>query len=389
MTTPHTPSEPEPETEPTQWLLSAFDAAKDHPEEAHDTAPTAEPKLGAEPEPDRIDAPAPEGFDAILHDSSSTENSDDTGSFSWSLEGRTPHTTPDAQNRQDLTQLDTTPVDTTPVPIIASPSADSDTTKAVEPPDFHTAFALLQRSQLATPYDSTELPPASAGLEGPQLSGGFEPLPTPPAASTALDTERRRDRSARSRPAPRKNRTATIALGTVAIALVLVGLFALGTHLHGLFSSAPQPSPTPTATPTPAVTPRVNAAVGAGEHSWSALGGGECLQPFTSPWTATFTVVDCATPHAAQLLYTNLLSADPAAPFPGESALTTQVTSLCRVSGLVSLTAARAYTDLEVQVSFPASAAQWNTGQRSYYCFVSRSGGGVLTGSIAGPGPAS
>lgn len=388
MTTPRIPSEPEPETEPTQWLLSAFAEEKDHPEEAQDIAPAAEPKLEVAPEPARIDASAPEGFDAILHDTTATEDTNDTGSFSWSLADGKPAAASDGPTRQERPRVDSTPVDTTPVPIVTSQPGDDKATKAVEPPDFQTAFALLQRSQLTAPHDSDELPPAAAGLEGPQLSGGFEPLPISLAASTAVDTERR-DRSARSRHAPRKNRAATIALGSVAIALVLVGLFALGTHLHGLFNSGPQPSPTPTATPVPTVTPRVNTAVGAGEHSWSALGGGECLQPFTSPWTATFTVVDCATPHAAQLLYTNLLSADPAAPFPGGSALTTQVTTLCHVSGLVSLAAARAYTDLEVQVSFPASAAQWNTGQRSYYCFVSRSGGGALTGSIAGTGPAS
>ena len=34
------------------------------------------------------------------------------------------------------------------------------------------------------------------------------------------------------------------------------------------------------------------AAVGAGTHPWDALGGGECIQPFTSVWAEEFTVVD-------------------------------------------------------------------------------------------------
>jgi len=51
------------------------------------------------------------------------------------------------------------------------------------------------------------------------------------------------------------------------------------------------------------------------------------------------------------------------------------------------LTAAAAYPDLQVQGSFPATEAQWKSGQRSYYCFANRSSGQPLTSSVAGPGP--
>ncbi|WP_157780403.1 hypothetical protein [Leifsonia xyli] len=201
--------------------------------------------------------------------------------------------------------------------------------------------------------------------------------------------------------ANRNNRILLLALAGLAVVLVLVGLFALGTLIPSLFASgkaAPQPSatsagtsasptPTPTPTPVPTVTPKPAAAVGPGTHPWDALGGGECLQPFTSVWAEDFTVVDCAAPHTAQLLYTNLVSADPAAPYPGADALAAQIPALCTASGVVDLGAAGAYPDLQVVGSYPATEEQWKSGQRSYYCFANRSSGQHLTSSVAGPGP--
>ncbi|NUU06084.1 septum formation family protein [Leifsonia sp. C5G2] len=195
----------------------------------------------------------------------------------------------------------------------------------------------------------------------------------------------------------RNNRILFSMAGGLAVLLVLIGLFALGTRIPSLFGAAqpvpaastsatPTPKPTPTPTPVATVTPKP-APVGAGTHPWDALGGGECVQPFTSVWAQEFTVVDCATPHAAQLVYTNLLSADPAAPYPGADALAAQVPGLCTASGVVDLNAAAAYPDLQVVGSFPATEQQWKDGQRSYYCFVNRSGGEALTSSVAGPGP--
>ena len=101
----------------------------------------------------------------------------------------------------------------------------------------------------------------------------------------------------------------------------------------------------------------------------------------------TFTVVDCTAGHSGQLVYTNLVSADPAAPYPGVDALAQQINTLCTASGVIDLSAAAAYPDLQVQGAFPATEAQWKSGQRSYYCFANRSGGQPLTSSVAGPGP--
>jgi len=195
----------------------------------------------------------------------------------------------------------------------------------------------------------------------------------------------------------RNNRILFSVAGGLAVLLVLIGLFALGTRIPSLFGAAKPapvptasatatPKPTPTPTPVPTVTPKP-APVGAGTHPWDALGGGECIQPFTSVWAQEFTVVDCGAPHTAQLVYTNLLSADPAAPYPGADALAGQVPGLCTASGVIDLNAAAAYPDLQVVGSFPATEQQWKDGQRSYYCFVNRSGGEPLTSSVAGAGP--
>ncbi|MEN2736145.1 septum formation family protein, partial [Microbacterium sp. X-17] len=199
-------------------------------------------------------------------------------------------------------------------------------------------------------------------------------------------------------PQPPINRRLFLILGVLAVLLVLVGLFALGTRLPSLFgasagtpkasaSTTPSRTPTPTPTPTPTVSPKPAAAVGPGTHAWDTLGGGECVQPYTGPWAETFTVVDCTTGHAAQLVYTNLISADPAAPYPGTDALAQQINTLCTASGVIDLNAAAAYPDLQVQGAFPATEAQWKSGQRSYYCFANRSSGQPLTSSVAGPGP--
>ncbi|MGO4592343.1 hypothetical protein AB4Z18_00845 [Leifsonia sp. 2TAF2] len=268
-------------------------------------------------------------------------------------------------------------------------------------------------------------PEPAAEAEGPQLVA-TTPFTVPPAdvhaaraahdvdatsapitASTSASTSA--DGSATTPPAPpsapglwesRNNRILFTVVAALAVVLVLIGLFALGTRIPSWFGAAKpaaQPAasatpsakttPSPTPTPVPTVTPKPAAAVGAGTHPWDSLGGGECIQPFTSVWAEDFTVVDCATPHTAQLVYTNLLSADPAAPYPGPDALAQQVPGLCTAGGVIDLGAAGAYPDVQVTGSFPATEQQWKDGQRSYYCFASRVSGQPLTSSVAGPGP--
>ncbi|MEJ3403260.1 hypothetical protein WDJ51_00810 [Rathayibacter sp. YIM 133350] len=188
---------------------------------------------------------------------------------------------------------------------------------------------------------------------------------------------------------PRTNRVLIWSAAAVALVLVLVGLFVLGTRLPGLFGGpAAKATPTPTASASPTPAPEVTGPAAAGEHPWDQLGGGECIDPFTTPWVETFTVVDCAQPHAAQLAYRGSYGGDATTPFPGEDALTAQINQLCSAPGVVDLAAAAPFTDLQLQGSFPVTEEQWKTTKRYYYCFANRAGGEPLTASVAGPGPA-
>ncbi len=169
--------------------------------------------------------------------------------------------------------------------------------------------------------------------------------------------------------------------------LVIVGLFFLGQALGGTPVAAPtasapaSASATPTPTPTP--TPEPTAPQPAGVHAWDTMFGSECLEPYTSPWDEEFTVVDCATPHTAQLVYRGTLEGETGSAFPGEEAFAQQINVLCSAPGTIDLAAAGAYSDVQLQGSYPVTAEQWDAGDRYFYCFASRSSGEPLTTSLA------
>ncbi|WP_205948559.1 hypothetical protein, partial [Pseudomonas viridiflava] len=89
----------------------------------------------------------------------------------------------------------------------------------------------------------------------------------------------------------------------------------------------------------------------------------------------TFTVVDYASPHAAQLIARVSLNPDPAAAYPGEAVITSQLNLACTAPTVLDFAAAAAYPDVQWQASYPVSDAQWAEGQRDYSCFISRSSG--------------
>jgi hypothetical protein len=142
-------------------------------------------------------------------------------------------------------------------------------------------------------------------------------------------------------------------------------------------------SPTPTPSPTAAVEAVPAGTVPPGLYDWNRLGGGECLDPYISPWERQFTVVDCGAPHPAQLLARGLFDGDAAAAYPGEQALTAQLNLRCTAPEVLDPAAAGAYADLQYQASYPAGEEQWKAGDRAYFCFVSRSSGQPLSGSVA------
>jgi hypothetical protein len=126
------------------------------------------------------------------------------------------------------------------------------------------------------------------------------------------------------------------------------------------------------------------------------LRGGECIDPFTTPFAETFTVVDCGAAHAAQLLRrgsfpgagtpaaTTATPTPAAEEYPGLAALQSQISLLCGAPGVIDLAAAGAYSDIQFQASYAATAAEWKGGQHDYFCFVNRSSAGPITGSLAG-----
>ncbi|MBC7441312.1 MAG: hypothetical protein H7311_02095 [Ramlibacter sp.] len=175
----------------------------------------------------------------------------------------------------------------------------------------------------------------------------------------------------------------------VVLVVVLAAFFFLGQRLGG--DPAPVAVPTTSAsstpTPTPTPTPEVTGPQPAGVHQWNTLFGGECLEPYVSPWEEEFTVADCAAPHAAQLVYRGVFAGDDTTVFPGEAELAGQLGLLCSAPGVIDLAAAGDFPDLQVQGRYPITEEQWTGGPRYYYCFVNRSSGDPLPVSVAGPGP--
>lgn len=169
--------------------------------------------------------------------------------------------------------------------------------------------------------------------------------------------------------------------GLVALAVV-IGLFFFGSRIGDLIAGG---AATPTPTPTP--TPEATAPLPVGKHPWNTLFGGECLSPFKDAWEETYTVVDCAEPHAAQLVYRGDFGGDETTVFPGETELANQINGLCTRPGVIDSATATAYPDLQMQGSFPVTKKQWTEDKRYYYCFVNRSSGDLINESLQGSGP--
>lgn len=193
--------------------------------------------------------------------------------------------------------------------------------------------------------------------------------------------------------------------GSLVAVLALVGLFLLGTRLPDLLAPEPVVTPTPTPTPTPTQTVKPVGPVEPGDYRWDDLLGGECLEPYVDAWQDEYTVVDCAEPHGGQLVAratldeagteagTDAGDAAPGAipdpvPYPGEEALSARMYLLCSGPSVLDRDAAGAWDDLAVQGSYPVTEEQWADGYREYSCFVSRSSGEPIRGSLAVPSPA-
>ena len=139
-------------------------------------------------------------------------------------------------------------------------------------------------------------------------------------------------------------------------------------------------TPTIPTLPTISVNPR-----SAGTWSWDELNGGECIEPYTDANQDSYTVVDCDTPHSAQLVRVGDLRKDASIPiYPGDSAIGPVATGECFSSGIIKAAAYATYPSLITDVHYPTSQTQWNKGDTFYYCFAHTFPIADITGSVAG-----
>ena len=219
--------------------------------------------------------------------------------------------------------------------------------------------------------------------------GVLDPNESPFAARTAQLDPESPDAPATRAGVSRTQKVLLWVAGGVVAVLALVALFFVGTRLPALLGPAPAVViSTPSATPSPTSTVKPVGPVANGVHPWTALLGGECLDPYTNPWAEKFTVVDCTKPHPAQMVFRGTFdtSSDPS--YPGVEKLQAQISLLCAAPGVINLAAAGAYSDIELQGSYAVNSDEWAEGEHDYFCFVSRKGGQPLTGSVAVPPPA-
>lgn len=175
---------------------------------------------------------------------------------------------------------------------------------------------------------------------------------------------------------PRQAPANAVIYGVAAGVSVLLGIggFVLGSALGGS-TAAPEPTATEVAEATATREP--------GTWAWNQLFGGECIDPFPGAWAESFDVVDCATPHAAQLVAVGDLSELSGGVFPGVDQAATLTETACSAEGVLDLTLAGAYPNLQVSVAYAPTQEQWDAGETSYYCFVSLADATPITGSVA------
>ena len=187
---------------------------------------------------------------------------------------------------------------------------------------------------------------------------------------------------------PRNQKILMWVAGVLVGALALVALFLVGTRIAGSFGPSPAvtaeatPSETPSAAPVPG-TPIVP--VPAGVHRWDELVGGECLEPYESPWQDEYTVVACTEPHAGQLVARGLFAEIEGQSYPGFDDLASRINLLCSAPTVIDYAVAGTVNDIQVAASFAADVDEWDAGNRSYSCFVSRASGEPLTASVGVP----
>lgn len=161
--------------------------------------------------------------------------------------------------------------------------------------------------------------------------------------------------------------------------LLAIGGFVLGSTLAGGSTATPEPTATADSGATATREP--------GTWAWNQLYGGECIEPFPGAWAESFEVVDCETPHAAQLVAVGDLAEGLGGAYPGVDEAAALAETACSAQGVLDLTKAGAYPNMQISTSYAPSQEQWDAGNTSYYCFVSLADASPITGSVVGTGP--
>jgi len=363
------------------WLRDAFDRAirGDNGTAPDTTRPAIDPFAGLTPSgetaPSEPNPPAPSAPTPDLprrHDLDldfETDNMPPVTAFEpvVPLDRPLPSVATDYPPTEALDALDLPPADvsesvTPPAAPPAAPpatatTADSSTNETTGLDRLDQLFASTDTSAVTIPLVSPRVPESSR-------RAGASRTDTPPKESSPADQVKFRQRL-------------TLTVGGILVAIVAMGAWVAG-GIAGTPAVAPVPTETAPPGPPTAMQPP-------GDYPFGQLFGGECLNPFVDPWAETFTVVDCATPHAAQLVYAGDLAVDGTYPsYPGDSRIGKAALAGCSREGVLDLSAAKKITDLQISTSYPASSLAWDSGDTRYFCFASRTGGDPIETSIAG-----
>ena len=184
-------------------------------------------------------------------------------------------------------------------------------------------------------------------------------------------------------PMPRTQKILLWVAGSLVALLALVAIFLVGSRLAPTIRPAPTAVPSAEATATPGAQGPGLTPLAPGEYTWSELRGGECLEPWESAWQDKYVVVDCATPHRAQMVFRGVFDDQAGTPYPGVEALQERTLPLCSAPTAIDFTAAAGAADIQISASFAGNEEEWLAGNPSFFCFVSRAGGEPLTGSLA------
>ena len=358
------------------WLKDAFDRAirGDNGTAPDVTRPVVNPFAGLTPagddvpaEPDIRVAPAVEPLEPVAgsdrrHDLDldfETDNMPPVTAFEpvVPLERPLPSVATDYPPTEALDAIDlpATEIVEVAAPTVVTPAAVSDETTGLD--------------RLDALFSSTDTSAATIPIVSPR--------PTEPSGKSG---------SARAEKAPKETSPADQAAFRQRLLLGIGGLLgaivSVAAWVVGGIVATPAAAPTPTETAVPSLPTSTQPP---GEYPFAQLYGGECIDPFVDAWAATFTVVDCATPHAAQLVYAGDLAIDGTYPsYPGDSRIGKAALAGCTRPGVLDLSTAKGFTDLQISAAYPASSVAWDSGDTRYFCFATRTSATPLDVSVAG-----